>query len=42
MEKLGGGGHMSMAGAQFTDCSVEEAVERVKAVLVQMMDEGEI
>ena len=32
-EKLGGGGHMSVAGAQFTDCTVEEAVERLKAVL---------
>ncbi|MBQ9910702.1 MAG: DHH family phosphoesterase [Lachnospiraceae bacterium] len=32
-EKLGGGGHMSIAGAQFTDCTVEEAVERLKAVL---------
>lgn len=42
MEKLGGGGHMSMAGAQFTDCTLEEAIERVKAVLVQMIEEGEI
>ncbi|MBP5225607.1 MAG: DHH family phosphoesterase, partial [Lachnospiraceae bacterium] len=32
-EKLGGGGHMSIAGAQFTDCTVEEAVERLKTVL---------
>ena len=32
-EKLGGGGHMSVAGAQFTDCTMDEAVERLKAVL---------
>ncbi len=32
-EKLGGGGHMSIAGAQFTDCTLEEAVERLKSVL---------
>ncbi len=33
MEKLGGGGHMSVAGAQLTDCDVAEAIERIKAVL---------
>ena len=42
MEKLGGGGHMSMAGAQFQDCTIEEAVERVKAVLKQMAQDGEL
>jgi len=33
MEKLGGGGHMSVAGAQLTDCEIPEAVERIKAVI---------
>ena len=33
MEKLGGGGHMSVAGAQFTDTTVEEVAERLKALL---------
>ena len=33
MEKLGGGGHMSVAGAQLTDCEVPEAIERIKAVI---------
>ena len=33
MEKLGGGGHMSVAGAQLTDCGIPEAIERIKAVL---------
>ena len=42
MEKLGGGGHMSVAGAQFEDCDVTTAVERVKDVLSQMITEGEI
>lgn len=42
MEKLGGGGHMSAAGVQFEDCDIETAMERVKAVLRQMIAEGEI
>lgn len=42
MEKLGGGGHINMAGAQLADCSIEEAKERVKAVLTEMRKEGEI
>lgn len=33
MEKLGGGGHLSVAGAQFEGITVEEAVERLKAVI---------
>ena len=33
MEKIGGGGHMSVAGAQLTDCSLREAIEKVKGVL---------
>ena len=42
MEKLGGGGHMSVAGVQFTDCDVKEAMDRVKAVLRKMTEGGEI
>jgi len=33
MEKFGGGGHMSIAGAQFTDTTPEEVVSRLKALL---------
>ena len=33
MEKLGGGGHLSVAGAQFTGITIEEALEKLKAVL---------
>ncbi len=42
MEKLGGGGHMSVAGAQLKGVTMEEAVEKVKETIKQMLDEGEI
>ena len=42
MEKLGGGGHMTVAGAQFTDIDAQEAVRRVKAVLNAMKRGGEL
>ena len=42
MEKLGGGGHMSVAGAQLSDCSIEEAKQRVKDVLKEMVDNKEL
>ena len=42
MEKLGGGGHMSVAGAQLTDCTVLEAMDKVKDVLNTITQEGEI
>ncbi|MCR5829675.1 MAG: DHH family phosphoesterase [Lachnospiraceae bacterium] len=42
MEKLGGGGHMSVAGAQFSDCSIEEAMDKVRDVLAAMTEGGEI
>ncbi len=42
MEKLGGGGHMSVAGAQLENCTVEEAMQQVKDVLSKMTEEGEI
>ncbi|MGN0133019.1 MAG: DHH family phosphoesterase [Lachnospiraceae bacterium] len=42
MEKLGGGGHMSVAAAQLKDVSVEEAAEQLKATLTTMLEEGEI
>lgn len=42
MEKIGGGGHMSAAGTQFEDCAIEEAIERVKEVLREMTEKGEI
>lgn len=41
MEKIGGGGHMSVAGAQL-NCSIEEAKEEVKKILDTMNEEGEL
>lgn len=42
MENLGGGGHISMAGAQFVDCTIDEAKEQLKTVLLDMESNGEI
>ena len=42
MEKLGGGGHINVAGAQMKDVSVEEACERLKATLKEMKEQGEL
>jgi len=42
MEKLGGGGHMSVAGVQFTNCTLPEAITNVKATIDDMMQEGEL
>ena len=42
MERLGGGGHGTMAGAQMTGCSIEEAMEYVKLTLHDMTEEGVI
>ena len=42
MEHLGGGGHMTIAGAQLTGVSCEEAVEEIRRTLTQMTEAGEI
>lgn len=42
MEKLGGGGHRTIAGAQLTGVTVEEAKEKVKGVIDMMQEKGEI
>lgn len=42
MEKMNGGGHYNVAGAQLADCDIPEAIEKVKEVLHQMIDAGEI
>ncbi len=42
MEKLGGGGHMSISGAQLKDTTIEEAVDIVKRTLDNMMEEGDL
>lgn len=42
MEKLGGGGHSAIAGAQLADTTVESAMNQVKIELKRMKNEGEI
>lgn len=42
MEKLGGGGHRTIAGAQMKGGTVEEAKTRLKEVIRQMLEEGEV
>ena len=42
MEKLGGGGHMSVAGAQLTDMTIEEAKDKIKEVVLAMKEKGDI
>jgi len=42
MERLGGGGHMSVAGAQLTDTTIMDGIEKLKAVLDEMTAGGEI
>lgn len=42
MEKLGGGGHMSVAGAQLADTTVMDAIELLKTTLDAMIGGGEI
>ncbi len=41
-EKLGGGGHMNVAGAQFTGITCEEAAEKLKEVLDKEIESGEV
>lgn len=40
MERLGGGGHMNIAGAQLKDTTPERAIYIVKETLSQMLEEG--
>lgn len=42
MEKLGGGGHRTIAGAQLANITQEEAMDRVKQVIDEMLLKGEI
>lgn len=42
MEKLGGGGHRTIAGAQLKDISIGQAKEQLKAVIKEMLEKGEI
>ncbi len=42
MERMGGGGHLNMAGCQLSDCTIEEGIAAVKRTLDELMEEGEI
>lgn len=42
MERLGGGGHMNIAGAQLTDTTPERAISVIKDTLDKMLAEGAI
>lgn len=42
MEKMGGGGHMNVAGAQMKDMTIEQACEKLKDTLKEMKEQGEI
>lgn len=42
MERLGGGGHLNIAGAQLSGKTVEEAIQIVKETLIRMKEEGDI
>ena len=42
MERLGGGGNPSVAGAQLSGCTLHEAREKVKGVLDAMEASGDL
>ena len=42
MERLGGGGHMNIAGAQLAGVTAEAAKEKLKETLDAMIAEGAI
>ncbi|NLL79197.1 MAG: DHH family phosphoesterase [Clostridiales bacterium] len=42
MERLGGGGHMNIAGAQIENTNMAEAIQIVKSTLDRMIEEGDL
>lgn len=42
MERLGGGGHLNIAGAQLADSTVPAARELIKSTITQMKEEGDL
>lgn len=40
MERMGGGGHLNMAGTQLENVSIEEGVQMLKETIDQMLEEG--
>lgn len=41
-ERMGGGGHLTVAGCQFENCSIAEGIAKVKQTIDQMIEEGEL
>lgn len=39
MEKLGGGGHLTVSGAQLQNCSIEEAKARIRTAIEEYLEE---
>ena len=42
MERMGGGGHMNIAGCQMEGMTMEEVAQEIKNTLDKMIDEGEL
>lgn len=42
MERMGGGGHLNVAGAQLSGCTVAEAKRRLENTIDEMLKEGDI
>ncbi|HUM83239.1 MAG TPA: DHH family phosphoesterase [Lachnospiraceae bacterium] len=42
MERLGGGGHLNIAGAQLTNSTIPAAIELLKSTITQMKEEGDL
>lgn len=42
MERLGGGGHLNVAGAQLADCTIERAKQKIQDTIDEMLEEGDI
>jgi c-di-AMP phosphodiesterase-like protein len=41
LEKLGGGGHLTVAGAQLLGLSINDGISKVKAAIEEYLREGE-
>ena len=42
MERVGGGGHLNVAGAQLTNCTIQEAKRMIQDTIEEMIKEGDI
>ena len=42
MERMGGGGHLNVAGCQFSGSSIPESIGVIKATLDKMIAEGDL